>query len=293
MPGSIMNKNTHAIACSDGLLLRATLFGEVNSASALVLLNPATGVTERMYAAFASYLAEQGFLVLTYNYRGVQIGTPAKAVDAGFSTWADLDVEAVTHWAARQFPDLPLLAVGHSFGGHALGLCESSHLLSGAVTIASQAGCLRFIRPTSERLRVTALLKLIGPFCARVLGYVPGRKLGIGEDLPAKVMLEWCRWTSLPRYFFDDPSMNAVERFRRPRMPLLAIGFADDPWAPAEAIDLMSGHFTGCAVERREYGPADSNGQAIGHLGFFRDRHASTLWPQVSQWLQQRVEERS
>lgn len=288
-----MTKSSHAITCSDGLILRATLFGEPNTAKALVLLNPATGVTERMYAAFASYLAEQGFLALTYNYRGVQVGTPAKAVDAGFSTWADLDVEAVTHWAAREFPDLPLLAVGHSFGGHAFGLCESSRLLSGAVMITSQAGCLRFIRPTAERLRVTALLKLIGPFCARVLGYVPGRKLGIGEDLPAKVMLEWSRWTSLPNYFFDDPTMNAVARFRRPRMPVLSIGFEDDPWAPAEAIDLMSSHLTDCTVERRQYGPADSDGQAIGHLGFFRDRHASTLWPVVSQWLAQRIEARS
>lgn len=284
-----MTKSNHTITCPDGLILRATLFGDPGSARAVVLINPATGVTERMYGAFASYLAEQGFLALTYNYRGVQTGTPARAVSAGFSTWADLDVEAVTHWAAAEFPDLPLLAVGHSFGGHALGLCESSRLLAGAVTIASQAGCLRFIRPASERLRVTALLKLIGPFCARVLGYVPGRRLGIGEDLPARVMLEWSRWTSLPNYFFDDPTMNAVERFRRPQMPVLAIGFSDDPWAPAEAIDLMSGHLANCTVERREYAPADSEGQAIGHLGFFRDRHARTLWPQVSAWLEARV----
>ncbi|MHA6197044.1 alpha/beta hydrolase family protein [Pseudomonas wadenswilerensis] len=286
-----MNRTSHAIPCTDGFILRANLFGAPATAKALVLLHPATGVTERMYAVFATHLAEQGFLALTYNYRGLQAGTPAKSVKAGFSTWADLDVEAVTHWAAAEFPDLPLLAVGHSFGGHAIGLCDSSRLLSGAVMIASQAGCLRFIRPTAERLRVTALLKLIGPFCARVMGYVPGRKLGIGEDLPAQVMLEWCRWTSLPSYFFDDPTMNAVERFRRPRMPVLAIGFNDDPWAPPEAIDLMSGHLVNCALERRQYGPADSQGQAIGHLGFFRDRHATTLWPQVSEWLARQVGE--
>lgn len=286
-----MARTTHTVSCTDGFILRANLFGTPATARALVLLHPATGVTERMYAVFATHLAEQGFLALTYNYRGLQAGTPAKAVKAGFSTWADLDVEAVTHWAAGEFPDLPLLAVGHSFGGHAIGLCDSSRLLSGAVMIASQAGCLRFIRPTAERLRVTALLKVIGPLCARLMGYVPGRKLGIGEDLPAQVMLEWCRWTSLPNYFFDDPTMNAVERFRRPRMPVLAIGFNDDHWAPPEAIDLMSGHLANCALERRQYGPADSQGQSIGHLGFFRDRHAATLWPQVSDWLARQVGE--
>lgn len=288
-----MTRTHPPIQCADGFALNSTLYVPEGPARALVLLNPATGVTERMYVPFASYLTEQGFVVLTYNYRGVQAGDSAKEVKAGFSTWADLDVEAVTQWAAAHYPQLPLLAVGHSFGGHAIGLCESSRLLSGAVMITSQAGCLRFIRPLAERLRVTALLKLIGPFCARALGYVPGRKLGIGEDLPAQVMLEWCRWTSLRNYFFDDPQMNAVARFQRPRMPVLSIGFADDPWAPAEAIDLMSGHLTACQVERRQYGPEHSNGQAIGHLGFFRDRHAETLWPQVSQWLVQQVEARA
>ncbi len=34
------------------------------------------------------------------------------------------------------------------------------------------------------------MLRLIGAPIARVLGYVPGR-LGIGEDLPRDVFLEW------------------------------------------------------------------------------------------------------
>ncbi|WP_263263794.1 alpha/beta fold hydrolase [Pseudomonas sp. RIT-PI-S] len=276
-----------SIACADGLELQGTLHPSAQAAAAVVILHPATGVTERMYFAFARYLSEQGFHALTYNYRGV--GLTARQVLAGFSTWADQDVEAVTGWVAAQYPDLPRFAIGHSFGGHAIGLCASSQQLQGAVLIASQAGCLRFITPLAERLRVAALLKVIGPLCARLLGYVPGKRLGIGEDLPAQVMLEWCRWTSLPRYFFDDPSMNAAARFSRPRMPVLAIGLDDDPWAPPAAIDLISQQLTGCQVERRQLSPAHSQGQAIGHMGFFRERHAATLWPGVAQWLQRQL----
>lgn len=287
-----MTRTTHAIRCADGFVLQATLHAEAQPAKALVLLNPATGVTERIYAAFANHLTAQGFRVLTYNYRGLQPAVAlAHQVQAGFSTWAELDVEAVTRWAADQHPELPLLAIGHSFGGHAIGLCESSQLLAGAVMITSQAGCLRFITPLAERLRVTALLKVIGPLCARTLGYVPGKKLGIGEDLPGQVMLEWSRWTSLPRYFFDDPQMNAVARFSRPQMPVLSIGFNDDPWAPAEAIDLICEQLTRCTVQRRQFGPEHSRGQGIGHLGFFRERHADTLWPVVTDWLHQQIGE--
>ncbi|WP_122315745.1 alpha/beta fold hydrolase [Pseudomonas cichorii] len=282
-----MKTTTHPITCSDGQRVDVTVHSHTETVKAVVQLNPATGVTERMYFPFAQYLASNGFAVITYNYRGVSRNGPhPKTVQAGFTAWADQDVEAVTEWVSGQYPQIPHLAVGHSFGGHAIGLCASSSKLSAAVTICAHAGCLRFIRPWQERLKVTILLKILGPLSARFLGYFPGRRLGIGEDLPAGVMREWSRWTSLRQYFFDDASVNAPARFARPTMPILAIGIDDDPWAPAEAIDLMSSHMTRCNVERRQLGPADSAGSPIGHLGFFRQQHADTLWPIVARWLE-------
>ncbi len=281
-----MNPTRHTTLCPDGNSIELTLHPPVGEPRAVVQINPATAVTERMYFAFARFLAENGFAVITYNYRGVgRNGPHPKDVSAGFTTWADNDVEAIAGWVSERYPGLAHLAVGHSFGGHAIGLCASSSKLHAAVTICSQAGCLRFIKPGMERLKVAMLLKVIGPLTSTLLGYVPGRKLGIGEDLPANVMLEWSRWTSLRHYFFDDPSVNAAVRFARPSLPVLALGFNDDPWAPAAAIDLMMGHLTGCAVERRQFGPQHSNGSPIGHLGFFRQQHAATLWPIVTTWL--------
>ncbi|MFK3742325.1 alpha/beta fold hydrolase [Pseudomonas psychrophila] len=286
MRNNIMTPTRHTVIGPDANPVQLTVHGAIGTALAVVQINPATAVTERMYFPFAQFLAENGFTVITYNYRGVgRDGPHPKDVKSGFTTWADNDVEAVTQWASEHYPGLAHMAVGHSFGGHAIGLCASSRTLSAAVTICSQAGCLRFIKPGMERLKVSILLKLIGPLAAKLLGYVPGRRLGLGEDLPANVMLEWSRWTSLRHYFFDDPSVNAAARFARPSIPILALGFNDDPWAPAQAIDLMMGHLTGCTVERRQLGPEDSDGSAVGHLGFFRKRHANALWPIVADWL--------
>ena len=281
-----MSQIQHTAICPDGSPVKLTVHGAVGAVKAVVQINPATAVTERMYFPFAQFLAANGFTVITYNYRGVgRNGPHPKDVKAGFTSWADNDVEAVTEWVAEHYPGLAHMAIGHSFGGHAIGLCASSRRLSAAVTVCSQAGCLRFITPAMERLKVSLLLKVIGPLTAKLLGYVPGRRLGLGEDIPANVMLEWSRWTSLRNYFFDDPSVNAAARFSRPSLPILALGFNDDPWAPAQAIDLMMGHLTGCTVERRQLGPEDSDGASIGHLGFFRHRHADTLWPVVLTWL--------
>lgn len=38
--------------------------------SAMVVIHPATAVQQRLYNGFASYLAEHGFAVVTYDYRG-------------------------------------------------------------------------------------------------------------------------------------------------------------------------------------------------------------------------------
>lgn len=282
-----MKTTTHSIPCSNGHKVEVTIHDATAPARAVVQINPATGVTERMYYPFAQYLASNGFTVITYNYRGVsRKGPHPKTVQAGFISWADNDIEAVTHWVSGQYNGVPHLAVGHSFGGHAIGLCESSSRLNAAVTLCSHAGCLRFIRPWQERLKVAILLKLLGPVSAKLLGYFPGRRLGVGEDLPADVMREWSRWTSLRQYFFDDPSVNAPARFARPTLPILAVSVDDDPWGPAEAIDVMTKHLTGCSIERRQLGRADSNGLPIGHLGFFRQQHADTLWPVVARWLE-------
>ena len=292
MRNNPMNPVQNTAICPDGSPVKLHVHEAIGAAKAVVQINPATAVTERMYFAFAQFLTENGFTVITYNYRGVgRDGPHPKDVKAGFTSWADNDVEAVTQWVSEHYPGLAHLAVGHSFGGHAIGLSASSRKLHAAVTICSHAGCLRFIKPGMERLKVSVLLKIIGPLTAKLFGYVPGRRLGLGEDIPANVMLEWSRWTSLRNYFFDDPSVNAAARFSRPSLPILALGFNDDPWAPAQAIDLMMGHLTRCTVERRQLGPEDSEGSSIGHLGFFRHRHADKLWPIVVAWLNTQLPE--
>jgi len=37
------------------------------------------------------------------------------------------------------------------------------------------------------------------------------------EDLPRDVYLEWTGWVMQPRYFFDDPTLEARENFPRYR----------------------------------------------------------------------------
>jgi predicted alpha/beta hydrolase len=98
-------------------------------------------------------------------------------------------------------------------------------------------------------------------------------------------MLQWSRWTTLPGYFLDDPAMAARQRMARVRMPLLVLGFDDDPWANPRAIGILVQPLVNARVERRQVVPRDVGLAAIGHMGFFRRHCANTLWPQVADWL--------
>ncbi|MFS2082296.1 alpha/beta fold hydrolase, partial [Telluria sp. Tellsp99] len=254
---------------------------------AVVLLHPATAVTQRYYEAFAHYLHGLGLHVLTYDYRGTGRSRPRdlRQCTVTMAEWMEDDNAAVTRWAAARFPGLPLLAVGHSVGGHAIALSSATGMLTAGVLVASHAGVTRTIRGAVERARVWCVMRLLAPVLCRVLGYMPGRRIGLGEDLPRTVMLQWSRWTTLPGYFLDDATMDARRRMARVRVPLLVLGFDDDPWANPRAISILVQPLVNARMERRQVAPRDARLPAIGHMGFFRRQCAPTLWPQVADWL--------
>ncbi len=71
----------------DGVKLAATLFEPSTPNGMAILLNSGTGIPRRFYGAFAQHLADRGFAVLTYDYRGIgQSDAPSSA--------------AVEHWGA-------------------------------------------------------------------------------------------------------------------------------------------------------------------------------------------------
>jgi predicted alpha/beta hydrolase len=269
----------------DGFVLAATVFAPPSAPRGAVLINSATAVPRKIYRGFATYLASQGHTVLTYDYRGIGGSRPAslRSFDARMRDWAALDVSAAIAHMRSVWPSLPLAVVGHSFGGQALGLVPNNGEVSRALLVAAQAGHWRLIH-APERYRVYVLLRLIGSPIARVMGYVPG-KLGIGEDLPAGVFLEWTDWVMKRRYFFDDTTLTALENFPAYRGALRAVCLTDDPWATPAAIDLLCSGYTGTTAERIDIHPRDVGARTIGHFGFFRPAHRDTLWREAANWL--------
>jgi len=196
--------------------------------------------------------------------------------------WAALDLVAAVDFAVREAGG-PLLYVGHSFGGQALGLLPNNQKVARALFIAAQVGYWRLF-PPPENWRVWFMLNVAGPLVAQLFGYVPGR-IGIGEDLPKGVFLEWASWCMKPNYLFDDETLDARKYFSNYRGALCGIGMADDSWAPPVAIEKLLAGYTGTQPEHVTIVPADIGETKIGHFGYFRQQAGEKLWPAAADWL--------
>ena len=281
------------IPALDGHPLAATLFEGENKTGPVVVISSGTAIPRRFYRHFAAWLIERGAgVVLTWDYRGISDSWPQgvdgdeKSVRKEFkyliSDWARLDFPAVIDWLKVQYPDRPLYAVGHSFGGQAFGLSDRNAHVDKSVMIASMSGYWRGM-DFPEKYKVWALFSLAGPVVGRIFGYIPGR-FGLSEDMSHAAFAQWGRWCKSENYFFDDPEIVEVENFGKYRGPILAIGFDDDPWATANLIDHLVGHFNNARLERRQFSTSQAGGK-VDHFGFFKPQFKSSLWPSVGDWL--------
>ncbi len=271
----------------DGYPLAATIYEPSAPPRAVVLMTSATAVPRGFYAKFARYLAEQGFKVVTFDYRGIGGSRPKSGTLRGFGAkmrdWAALDITAAVDYASALTNGKPLLYVGHSFGGQALGQLPNNHKVSRAFFAASQIGYWKLF-PAPEKYRVWFMLRILGPFASAIFGYVPG-KLGMGEDLPKGVFMEWAGWCMKPRYLYDDATLDARRNFPNYKGALRAVGMSDDDWAPPVAVAGLLAGYTSTDPEHITVTPQSAGVKKIGHFGFFREPSREPLWREAAEWL--------
>lgn len=95
---------------------------------------------QRFYRRFAEFAAARGFDVLTLDYRGMGESMPhsLKGFEMSYLDWAYQDLAAVVDSVSGE--GLPIYWVGHSFGGHAIGLLPNHKHLTACYSFGSAAG---------------------------------------------------------------------------------------------------------------------------------------------------------
>ncbi len=91
LPYQIKRMKKFILETSDKYPIAITSFGENNATKKIIVISSAIGVKQTFYAKYATYLANKGYLVFTYDYRGIGDSKPKKLKDfkAHFTDWAD------------------------------------------------------------------------------------------------------------------------------------------------------------------------------------------------------------
>ena len=250
----------------------------------LALISAATAVKRGFYQKFAeSLVAEHGFrAALTYDYRGTggSLSPHVKPRHIYMADWAMKDFPAALTRLEAAAQGHPVVGIGQSFGGQALGLSGVSERFQRYLMVATISG---YWRNLGGGWKALASMNLLANPVSAILGRVPPG-LGLGSGLPGGAFADWTRWCRKPDYFFSEPRFDAKALFAAVTTPILAIGASDDPWGTPAARNGMMDYYINAPVDSRWLDPAEADAP-IGHLGFFRSRFRDTLWPEPVGWL--------
>jgi predicted alpha/beta hydrolase len=274
------------VTAPDGFELHATTFGDSHACRAGVLIVPAMAVEQAYYEPFARWLADNGYYVVTFDYRGIGRSrhSTLRKLEADVFSWARLDTAAMVDWIDRRIGDRPLAWIGHSLGGQILGLVPQHGRVAAMATVAAGSGYWRDYSPGLRRLAPLLWYGIV-PTLLGLFGYFPGRRLGMIGDVPAGVMRQWRRWCLDRDYLFgvEDPALRVT--YAALRQPILSLSFTDDEYMSERNIESLHSFYSGAPRTVRRVAPGAVGVEHIGHFGFFRRRHAESLWPIVGDWL--------
>lgn len=267
------------IITADGHRIVGRFFLPQGEATGTVLIAPAMGTPQEYYAPFATWLATQGFLAATFDYRGTGLSRRhgLRGFKADIFDWARLDCGAMVEAILMRAPSKPFYWIGHSLGGQILPFVPNRDRISKVVTIATGSGYWRENSPPLKR-RVWWLWYVVVPLAVSLFGYFPGKRLRKVGDLPKGVMEQWRRWCLNPEYAVGVEGEGVRAQYAAVRTPIVSLSFSDDELMSARNTESIHGFYVNAPRKMKRIAPQDIGVRRIGHFGFFKSAHESSLW---------------
>jgi len=262
----------------DHISLTIHLFKPEKSNGKLLLINSATGVKQQVYFSFAQFFSEQGFTVITYDYRGIGLSKPKhmKGFKASMRIWGSEDYKTLTQYIKTEFSDYKKYCLGHSVGALILGMNEDSAMFDEFIFVGTQNA---FVGHLKLRTKIEAYLGfgIVQPLTTVLLGYFPAHWFGLGESLPKNCAYDW-RTLILNRKStnrllekIDDYSKNLTQN-------VFVIRAEDDVWLTEKGVlSLLNDTYPNLKPSYRLVKTSESDKKEIGHVNFFRS-YNKKLW---------------
>ncbi|MFV8454952.1 alpha/beta fold hydrolase [Vibrio owensii] len=278
-------KNEFVLKTPDALSIHARVFHPESEVKAGIIINAATAVKQSYYQRFAQFLAQNGYLVVTYDYRGIGQSAIQDTRDPRLTmqAWGEKDLATVIDWATTHHPALDWHCIGHSVGGQILGLAANNTIFKSVYCVSSQSGYWANWEGVSKP-RMFAMWYFAVPVLSTLFGKVPGVFLG-GEALPECIAKQWAYWGRDPHYIIDENGTPIRENFEKMTCDIKFKLIDDDmDFAPPKSVHQLASFYSNANVEI-ETVKTKQLGTKVGHFGFFRKKHEDDLWLDALAWL--------
>lgn len=267
------------VTAGDGVGIAARFFPPPGTPRAAVLIVSAMGTPQGYYRPFASWLADQGYFVATFDYRGIGRSRPAslRGFAADVIAWAERDCAAMIDAVLARAPGRPLIWIGHSLGGQIVPMVPNRERIAKIVTVATGSG---YWREYSPRMRPFGwwLWFVAVPVTTRLFGYFPGRRLRKVGDLPKGVIEQWRRWCLDKDYAAGAEGEPMRRRYAAVTTPIVSLSFADDEYMSLANTRALHDLYANAPKRMKRIAPAEIGQRRIGHFGFFRAQQEEALW---------------
>jgi predicted alpha/beta hydrolase len=254
----------------------------------VVVIHSGAGISSMRYGHLAAFLAQSGIPALTYDYRGIGLSRPAalRGFRAAMEDWAEYDCAAAISWLRSRFPRAEMLGMAHSAGAWLVGGAHNAAEQARLVLIGGHTG---YYGDYAERYRLpmTVMWHALMPAITRLVGYFPGRRLGLGEDIPERIALQWAgRRSPELRPTGTGPgharTQMLLDRCAALQRPALLVAISDDAFATSAGIRRLMTHYPLLfPLQHLQFTPADAGLSRIGHFGFFSRKAGAALWPRL------------
>lgn len=285
MPSQRFQEQNITIVAADGRKLSARWWAGTKASDRSLVFIPALAAPQGYLRWFATYLAAQGWGVLTFDYRGIGASkdSPLDSV-VTLDDWVNLDIPSAVAEVKQRTGTQFLGVIAHSVGGQLLGQSPVRQCIDGALFISAQRGIPKLFKGMA-RLQIHYAYTLF-PILIRIFGELPISKFTLPQECPSSVLLQWIRWGQTG-VLTDANGMNVEPRFADYESLLMTITISDDYYASAASVEALAHLYVGATVRHEIISPHDYGLESIGHFGFFHRRAPQMLWFQVEEWMRQ------
>lgn len=277
------------ILCEDGYRIKGEVFSAKDNGvkkDKIIIINSATAVSRNLYNNYANFLAENGFDVLTYDYRGIADSKPEnlRGFKATFTDWGQKDFTAILNYVKNNFSGHTILVLGHSIGGTIIGMSKDCASVAGIINIGAQTSYYKDWG--KNKFQLYALWHIVFPMLTSIWGYFPGKIFTTTEDIPKGVIKQWNARKKNPNMIAQLTKEGHQLYYKQYQGKLLTLAIADDPIGTQKAIRRVYDLFTNAYKEIEHISAENLGVDKIGHFGFFSRKLKDTLWHRTVKWFQ-------